>query len=213
MPALIAGEFVAVIGVYDHHAVTFRHFAREFARHHFSISLFFFHNNLNIEIQGPARPRQYLFFGYGKRKDSQAIASRNPRHRSPFRRQRLQFCIRRTPDIAPRQGSLHCRLHPFQTQSHNGLDRQRAFFQARDRRNHSHHQGIRKPRLQHLHGNRSEGLRNRPASILAAPSHLPRLYDICRLGRKRKTDPNPLDYPRNRRRNPPLRRSRYPPQC
>ena len=75
MPALIAGEFVAVIGVYDHHAVTFRHFAREFARHHFSISLFFFHNNLNIEIQGPARPRQYLFFGYGKRKDSQAISS------------------------------------------------------------------------------------------------------------------------------------------
>ena len=45
MPALIAGEFIAVIGVYDHHAVTFRHFAREFARHHFSISLFFFHNN------------------------------------------------------------------------------------------------------------------------------------------------------------------------
>ena len=75
MPAFVAGEFIAVIGVYDHHAVTFWHFAREFARHHFSISLFFFHNNLNIEIQGPARPRQYLFFGYGKRKDSQAISS------------------------------------------------------------------------------------------------------------------------------------------
>ena len=54
MPALVAGELVAVIGINHHHAVTFRHFAREFSRHHFSISLFFFHNVPNIEIRHPA---------------------------------------------------------------------------------------------------------------------------------------------------------------
>ena len=41
--ALVAGELVAVVGVDNHHAVAFRHFAREFSRHHFAVSLFFFH--------------------------------------------------------------------------------------------------------------------------------------------------------------------------
>ncbi len=50
MPAFVAGELVAVIGIHNHHAVTFRHFAREFPRHHFSVSLFFIHNAPNIEI-------------------------------------------------------------------------------------------------------------------------------------------------------------------
>ena len=54
MPAFVAGEFVAVIRIDYHHAVAFRHFAREFSRHHFSISLFFFHNAPNIEIRHPA---------------------------------------------------------------------------------------------------------------------------------------------------------------
>ena len=54
MPALVAGELVAVIRIDHHHAVAFRHFAREFSRHHFSICLFFFHNAPNIEIHHPA---------------------------------------------------------------------------------------------------------------------------------------------------------------
>ena len=61
MPALVAGEFVAVIGVNHHHAVTFRHFAREFSRHHFSISLFFFHNAPNIEIRS-LRSQLFMYF-------------------------------------------------------------------------------------------------------------------------------------------------------
>ena len=36
--ALVAGELVAVVGVDDHHAVAFRHFTREFSRHHFAVS-------------------------------------------------------------------------------------------------------------------------------------------------------------------------------
>ena len=61
MSALVAGELVAVIRVNDHHAVTFRHFTREFSRHHFSISLFFFHNEPNIEIR-PLRPHHFIYF-------------------------------------------------------------------------------------------------------------------------------------------------------
>ena len=61
MPALVAGEFVAVIGVNDHHAIAFRHFAREFSRHHFSVSLFFFHNAMNIEIRSQ-RPHHIMYF-------------------------------------------------------------------------------------------------------------------------------------------------------
>ena len=44
MSALVAGELVAVIGVDDHHAVAFRHFAREFPGHHLAVSLLFFHH-------------------------------------------------------------------------------------------------------------------------------------------------------------------------
>ena len=61
MPAFVAGKFVAVIRIDYHHAVAFRHFAREFSRHHFSISLFFFHNEPNIEIR-PLRPHHFIYF-------------------------------------------------------------------------------------------------------------------------------------------------------
>ena len=61
MSALVAGELVAVIGVNNHHAVTFRHFAREFSRHNFSISLFFFHNAPNIEIRS-LRSQLFMYF-------------------------------------------------------------------------------------------------------------------------------------------------------
>ena len=61
MPAFVAGKLVAVIGVNDHHAVTFWHFAREFSRHHISISLFFFHNATNIEIRA-TRSHHIMYF-------------------------------------------------------------------------------------------------------------------------------------------------------
>ena len=61
MPALIAGELVAVIRIHDHHTVTFWHFAGEFSRHHFSISLFFFHNAPNIEIHS-TRTQHFMYF-------------------------------------------------------------------------------------------------------------------------------------------------------
>ena len=61
MPAFVAGEFVAVIGVHHHHAIAFRHFAGEFPRHHFSISLFFFHNAPNIEIRS-LRSQLFMYF-------------------------------------------------------------------------------------------------------------------------------------------------------
>ena len=63
MSALVAGQLVAVIGVDDHHAVAFRHFAREFARHHFAVSLLFCHHLFSdfLEVTGqrilPSRER------------------------------------------------------------------------------------------------------------------------------------------------------------
>ena len=61
MPAFIAGELVAVIWVNNHHAIALRHFARKLSWHHFSISLFFFHNAPNIEIRS-LRSQLYMYF-------------------------------------------------------------------------------------------------------------------------------------------------------
>ena len=36
--ALVAGKLVAVVGIDNHHAVAFRHLAREFPGHHFAVS-------------------------------------------------------------------------------------------------------------------------------------------------------------------------------
>ncbi len=61
--ALVAGQLVAVIGVDNHHAIAFRHFAREFARHHFAVSLLFCHHLFSdfLEVTGqrilPSRER------------------------------------------------------------------------------------------------------------------------------------------------------------
>ena len=68
IPALVAGKLVAVIRVNNHHAITFRFFAREFPRHHFSISLFFFHNEPNIEIRAPRSQHFIYFFSMEKAK-------------------------------------------------------------------------------------------------------------------------------------------------
>ena len=60
--ALVAGELVAVVGVDNHHAVTFRHFAREFPGHHFAVSLFFFHepNYRKSILHAPHSKRETL---------------------------------------------------------------------------------------------------------------------------------------------------------
>ena len=62
MSALVAGQLVAVIGVDDHHAVAFRHFAREFPGHHFAVCLFIFHtlNYRKSILHAPHSKRETL---------------------------------------------------------------------------------------------------------------------------------------------------------